>query len=75
MKIHKLESIVKGDDPIIRVTYKIWFGKTKIRDVCVKIGKTYWLYMDNNIPADGRNAINCFYKNNFDVYHVNRPLK
>ncbi len=75
MKIHKLKRIVKGENPIIRVTYKTWWGKLKTRDVCQSTPRgNYWVYMDDNYCADGQDSINWFVNSDLDLYYVNSSL-
>lgn len=76
MKYYKFEKIQKGDNPIIRITYKTWYGKLIVRDVCKCDSFDFmWTFMDNDKPVLDRSPIVTFHKNNLDVYYVNGSLK
>lgn len=72
MKYYKFEKIKKGEYPIIRVTYKTWWGKLVVRDIC-KSGSVgdFWKFMDNGELTYKFDPINTFYNNDEDVYWVN----
>lgn len=72
MKYHKFEKIRKGENPIIRVTYKNIWGKFVIKDIC-KCGdiEGFWVFMDNGKLTHNFDPINNFYKNDVDIYWVN----
>lgn len=73
MRFHKFERIVKGNDPIIRVTFVTWYGSHVTRDVCkCKTLSNYWIYMDNGDLIHSCEPINVFYRSNMDVYTVNK---
>ena len=72
MKYYKFEKIVKGDNPIIRITFKTTFGKLIQKDVCkCENINGFWVFMENAQITHNFEPINNFYKNNQDVYFVN----
>jgi hypothetical protein len=73
MRFHKFEKIVKSNEPIIRITYVTWYGSHVVRDVCkCKTLSTYWIYMDNGNIVHNHEPITAFYRNDMDVYIVNK---
>jgi hypothetical protein len=72
MKYYKFEKIVKGENPIIRVTYKTWHGSLIIKDIC-KCTIGGWRFMEDGdiVPIGKTTPINNFHKNNQDKYCVN----
>ena len=72
MKYYKFEKIKKGENPIIRVTFKKWFGDFVIRDIC-KHGNIngFWIFMDNGELIINCDPINTFHKNDDDIYYIN----
>ena len=71
MKIKKLEKIQKGDYPIIRVTYKTWYGKLVIKDVCKPLDHHLWTFMDSGNLVLNDEAINTFNESDNVFYFVN----
>ena len=72
MKYYKFKKIFKGDNPIIRVTYKTFWGKLVDRDVCPSRGTSgFWVFMDNANLTHNFGPINNFYNNDLDEYIVN----
>lgn len=76
MKYYKFEKIIKGDNPIIRVTFKTsnWLGKQKIivRDICQSQSiPEYWKFCDNGDLTHNFDPINVFHKNENNVYVIN----
>ena len=69
MKYYKFEKIQKGDNPIIRITFKTWYGKLIVRDVCKRYSvDDFWVFMDNGFLTHSFDPINTFHKNDLDVY-------
>ena len=72
MKYYKLEKITKGENPIIRVTYKTWWGSLIVKDICkCNTVEDFWVFMDNSCLTHNFEPINNFYKNDKDIYFVN----
>ena len=72
MKYYKFEKIKKGENPIIRVTYKNWLGRLILRDVCRSENvNRFWFFMDNGYLTHDFGPINTFNENDDDVYYVN----
>lgn len=72
MKIIKLRKIKLGDKyPIVRVTYKTWYGKTVERD-CVK-GIFHWKWADNTKDTPFRDiTLDEFYFSSEPEYILNK---
>lgn len=67
MKYHKSRI-----HPIIRVTYKTFFGNLITRDICKSQNvEDYWEFMDNGELTHNFGPINIFYESNLDIYWVN----
>jgi len=75
MKYYKFEKVKKGKNPIIKVTYKTWWGSFVIRDICkCDTVQGFWVFMDNGLLTHNFEPINNFYENDDDIYWVNgRP--
>jgi len=76
MKIEKLQKIIKGERPIIRVTYHVsvgLFGRLKkvSRDVTLSELKNYWLFMDNGDYFPNQSAIYTFNESESEYYILN----
>jgi len=72
MKYYKFKKITKGENPIIRVTYKTFWGKLIEKDICkCKKIEGYWVYMEDGSLTHQFEPINNFHKNDEDVYWVN----
>lgn len=75
MKYHKFEKIVYGKNPIIRVTFKTWYGKLIVRDICKSETKfmenQFWIFMDNGSLTHNFEPINIFDKLGHHVYWIN----
>lgn len=72
MKYYKLEKIVKGENPIIRITFKNWLGRLIVRDVCkCATVNNFWVFMDNGDLTFDFETITTFNNNDLDVYYVN----
>lgn len=69
MKYYKFEKIEKGKYPIIKVTFKTWWGKKVVRDICRPHNN--WYFMDNGSVLIKDEPIKTFYHNNSDIYFVN----
>lgn len=73
MRIYKLEKITKGDYPIIRITFKKWYGGFISRDICrYSLTDKYWKFLDNSQLIIDVSVINNFYHNDKDVYLINK---
>ena len=72
MKYYKFEKIVKGENPIVRVTYKTWYGSLAVKDIC-KYGNsnTLWAYVENDALCYKSNSIDNFYNGEDNIYWVN----
>lgn len=72
MKYYKFEKIKKGDNPIIRITYKTWWGKSVIKDVVKSFSiSSFWVFMENGDLTHDFQPINVFNDYDYDVYWVN----
>ncbi len=72
MKYYKFKKITKGDNPIIRVTYKKWYGSLIEKDICkCNTIEGFWVFMDDGQLTHRFEPINNFYNNNEDEYFVN----
>ena len=72
MKYYKFEKIIKGDNPIIRVTYKTWHGSLIEKDICKEPTiKGYWVFMEDGMLTHRFDPINVFYNGCNDIYRVN----
>jgi len=72
MKYYKFKKIEKGQNPIIRVTYKTWWGGLVEKDICKsKNVDGFWVFMESGSLTHQFEPINTFYKNNDDLYYVN----
>lgn len=72
MKYYKFEKIQKGENPIIRITFKKLFGGFVVRDVCKStFVDKWWVCMDNGEELYDNPAIVNFHNNDADVYFVN----
>jgi hypothetical protein len=71
MKYYKFKKIQKGDNPIIRITYKNWYGSLFEKDICKCDVDGFWVFMENGNLTYNFEPINNFYKNNSDIYFVN----
>lgn len=72
MKYYKFEKIKKGENPIIRITYKTWYGKLIVKDVIKSSVKGFWEFMEDGSLTHRFEPINNFYKNDIDFYIVNK---
>ena len=75
MKYYKFERIREGDNPIVRITYKTWWGSFVVKDVC-KCGtvKGFWVFMDDDMLTHNFKPINQFNEGIDKVYIVNETL-
>lgn len=71
MKYYKFEKKQKGKNPIIRITYKNWFGKLIIKDVVKSNVEGFWAFMEDGSLTHRFEPINNFYNNDDDIYWVN----
>jgi hypothetical protein len=72
MKYYKFKKITKGENPIIRVTYKTWHGSLIEKDICKSENvEGFWEFMEDGNLTHRFEPINNFYKNDEDVYWVN----
>jgi hypothetical protein len=74
MKLCKLEKVVSGENPIVRLTFKTWTGKIIVKDAFKIPGWSIWMYMDTcgSSVLDGINdVLKNFHANNLDVFFVN----
>lgn len=71
MKYIKFEKIQTGENPIIRMTYKNWYGKLVTRDIVKACLNNYWQFMDNSSLIYDYESINTFYNNTDDEYIIN----
>jgi hypothetical protein len=72
MKYYKFKKIVKGENPIIRITYKTWWGKFVEKDVIKNENvEGYWNFMEDNGLTHNFGPINNFHENDKDIYFVN----
>jgi hypothetical protein len=71
MKYYKFEKIRKGKNPIIRITYKNWWGKLVIKDVIKSNVDGFWEFMEDGRLTYRFEPINNFYENDDDIYWVN----
>tara|TARA_R110000803_G_scaffold171193_1_gene234071 strand:- start:367 stop:591 length:225 start_codon:yes stop_codon:yes gene_type:complete len=72
MKYYKFKKITKGENPIIRITYKTWYGSLIEKDICKsKDIEGFWKFMEDGSLTHRFDPINNFYKNDEDVYWVN----
>lgn len=71
MKYYKFEKIKKGDNPIVRVTYKNWWGNFIERDIYHSPYSDSWIYVDNGKIVNNYGPINVFMKHDDDIYYVN----
>jgi hypothetical protein len=74
MKYYKFTKIKKGENPIIRVTYKTWLGTLVEKDICLPHRESsFWEYMDGGggLPMSKLSPINTFHENNEDEYLIN----
>ena len=71
MKYYKFEKVQKGNNPIIRITYKNWWGKLVIKDVVKSNVDGFWEFMEDGSLTHRPEPINNFYKNDKDIYWVN----
>lgn len=72
MKYHKFEKIIKGDNPIIRITFKDWRHRLYERDVIKSVVNDWWIFMDDGeLVETCPRPISNFHKNDNDVYLVN----
>jgi len=71
MKYYKFEKVQKGNNPIIRITYKNWWGKLVIKDVVKSNVDGFWEFMEDGSFTHRFEPINNFYKNDKDIYWVN----
>ena len=71
MKYYKFEKKQKGKNPIIRITYKNWWGKLIIKDVVKSNVEGFWEFMEDGSLTHQFAPINNFYNNDDDIYWVN----
>ena len=71
MKYYKFEKKQKGKNPIIRITYKNWWGKLIIKDVVKSNVEGFWEFMEDGSLTHRFAPINNFYNNDDDIYWVN----
>lgn len=72
MKYLRFEKIKKGDNPVVRVTYKTFWGKIVTKDV-FRTDHDFWHYLENDEMVYPDQAIRNFEANDDDVYFVNGP--
>lgn len=72
MKYYKFKKILKGKNPIIRVTFKTWLGALIEKDICKHEHISgYWVFIEDDTLTHNFTPINNFYNNDLDVYWVN----
>jgi len=71
MKYYKFEKLQGGSDPIIRITYKNWWGKLITKDVCKSYIYGDWEFMESGRLIYECKPINNFYNNDYKFYWVN----
>ena len=71
MKYYKFKKITKGENPIIRVTYKTWWGSLVVKDIIKSNVSDYWEFMENGALTFNFRPINTFYESDDDIYWVN----
>tara|TARA_B110000014_G_C20048517_1_gene545331 strand:- start:41 stop:268 length:228 start_codon:yes stop_codon:yes gene_type:complete len=73
MKIHKLEKINEGKNPVIRVTYTKWLSsKKRVRDAIKSGGGVFWVWYDNpNTHLSKCRTLDVFHNNNEHVKEFN----
>ena len=75
MKYYKFEKIVKGENPIIAVTYKTWYGSLVRKDICRHSSvEGFWAFMESGESTYRFDPINNFYNGDNDVYWVNNSV-
>ena len=68
----KFEKIQGGENPIIRVTYKTWWGKKIVKDVCkCSTVEGFWVFMDSGDLTHNFDPLNNFHKSEVNFYLVN----
>jgi len=72
MKYEKFEIVHKGEFPIVRITYKTWYGKNVVRDVHRTFMSWKWVDTDNYIIPDA--SIEAFYQSGKESYHINGKM-
>lgn len=72
MKYCKFEKIKGGNDPIIRITYKTWWGQYLIKDVS-KSG-VLWYFMESGKRIFNYEPISIFNKSGKYSYRVNETI-
>jgi hypothetical protein len=71
MKYYKFEKLQGENNPIIRITYKNWWGKLVIKDVCKSNVTHCWCFMENGYIVFNSCPINNFHNNKSKFYWVN----
>ncbi len=74
MKLCKLEKVVSGENPIVRLTFKTWTGKIIVRDAYKVKEFSFWRYVDtgeSTYRGGVEIALKNFHANNLDVFFVN----
>ncbi|MCP4520933.1 MAG: hypothetical protein GY827_04445 [Cytophagales bacterium] len=74
MKYYKFRKIYQGKNPIIRVTFKTFWGKMVDRDICPTNVDGHWQFMDNGDLTYNFGPINTFYESDLEVYVLNTGL-
>ena len=70
MKYYKFKKITGGENPIIRITYKNFWGNLIIKDVIKHRG--WWKFMENGRLVFDYDPIENFLLNNIDEYYINQ---
>jgi hypothetical protein len=64
LNYYSLEKLEGGENPIIRVGYKNWYGKKTYKNLCKhKSIRGVWLYIENGLMFTDNGIINTFYSN------------
>ena len=73
MKLIKLERVKLGDElPIVRLTFKTFWGKKIVRDACKnRTVEDFWDFVDNGQLTHDFSRINTFYNSGAKEYVVN----
>jgi len=74
MKYYKFKKIKFGIEPVIRITYKNWWGKLIIKDVIKDLEANSWLFTEDGSYLIKSEPIEAFYKSNKSIYWVNEAF-